>query len=96
MVRFLRGENRRRAPRSLIDAWLLQRFPGRTLEELDSIDYGRFLRAVTAERMEALELRRKLYLESKLEELTPDEWAVITAHDAMVEDDEDHAWPTND
>jgi hypothetical protein len=65
---------------------LLQRFPGRTLEELDGINYGRFLRAVEAERMETLERRRTLYLEGKVEQLSADEWERVMAHDAMVEE----------
>jgi hypothetical protein len=54
---------------------------------LDGIDYGRFLRAVEAERMEAVERRRALYLEGKLEELSAAEWEIVKAHDAMAEED---------
>ena len=68
---------------------MMQRFPGRTLEELDGMDYGRFLRAVEAERMEGLERKRRLYLDDKLKakDMTEAEWAAFAEHDRMVGDD---------
>lgn len=66
--------------------WLLAQFPGRTLEELDSIDLNRLLRARAAAQMEAVEQRRKRYLAGKLEakELEPDEWKLILEMDALA------------
>lgn len=59
------------------------------MEELDGIDYGRFLRAVEAERMEAVERRRLLQIDGKLEELSAADWEMVKDHDAMVEGDDD-------
>lgn len=52
------------------------------------MDYGRFLRAVEAERMEALERKRRLYLEDKLKakDVTEDEWDALAEHDRMMGD----------
>ncbi len=74
-------------PDELLDAWLLKRFPGRFLEELDALmDWNRFLRSLEAERAEQIEVRRVLYLEGKLkaDDISVDEWEVIEAHDAMM------------
>ncbi len=74
-------------PDELLDAWLLKRFPGRLLEELDTLmDWNRFLRSLEAERAEQIEVRRSLYLAGKLkpDDITSDEWEVIEAHDAMM------------
>lgn len=74
-------------PDELLDAWLLKRFPGRFLEELDTLmDWNRFLRSLEAERAEQIEVRRVLYLEGKLKDsdITADDWEVIEAHDAMM------------
>ena len=74
-------------PDELLDAWLLKRFPGRFLEELDTLmDWNRFLRSLEAERAEQIEVRRSLYLAGKLkaDDISADEWEVIEAHDAMM------------
>ncbi len=63
----------------------MRRFPGRTLEELDQIDIGRFMRAVQAERMESVEERRKAYLkDSKATKLTDAEWEQIDYHERLL------------
>lgn len=38
-------------PDSLVDAWLLERFPGKTLEELDNMNWVRFMRAMEAQEL---------------------------------------------
>jgi len=38
--------------------------------------------------MEALERRRALYLDGKLEQLSDAEWAMVMAHEAMIEGDD--------
>lgn len=38
-----------------MDAWLLDTFPGRTLEELDGMDWIRFMRAQEARNVMAVE-----------------------------------------
>ena len=72
-------------PPALFDARLMARFPGRTLEELDSMDYGRLMRALSAGHVEAVEMRRALYLADKAKP-TDDEWAAIRDHDEWVEE----------
>lgn len=69
-----------------MDAWLLKRFPSRTLDELDGMDWFRFLRAVEAEEIEAIEARRTLVLTSKDVQLTEDEAVAIAEHDELVSD----------
>lgn len=50
------------------------------------MDWGRFLRAVDAERIESIERRRLLFLndKAKADILDDDEWAQIDEHDEMV------------
>lgn len=49
-----------------MDAWLLSLFPGRTLEELDDIDYPRLLRALEADQIQHVERERRRYLADKV------------------------------
>jgi len=72
----------------LIDSWLLQRFPGRTLEELDMMDWPRYLKAMQAGNIEDIETKNMLQLTGKLksEDITADEWKQIREHDEMVTD----------
>lgn len=61
------------------------------LEELDRMDWGRFLRAIEAQEIERVEFRRKAYIGGKVEKLDKAEWAAIKAHDDLlgVEADEE-------
>lgn len=65
---------------------MLQRFPGRTLEELDGMDWPRYLRALAAERIEAIEYRRRMWMAKKLkaEDITPEDWEAIQEHDEWL------------
>lgn len=63
----------------------MARFPGRTLEELDTMDYGRLMRALAAGNVEAVEARRQLYLADKVK-LSDDEWAAVRDHDEWVDE----------
>jgi len=67
---------------------MLRRFPGRTLDELDRMDWPRYLRAIDAENIEAVEERRRLMLAGKIgkDGMTPDDWAAIRQHDEWVND----------
>ena len=69
-----------------MDAWLLRKFPSRTLDELDEMDWPRYLRAMQAEKIEAIEERRKLFMANKIQpdELTADEWEAIREHDRWI------------
>ncbi len=72
--------------REYLDWLLLQRFPGRTLEELDNVDWLRLQRAWEVGRIVDAEEKRQLWLGKKLKEeaITADEWAMIAAHDKLV------------
>lgn len=73
----------------------MRRFPGRTLEELDDVDIGRFMRAVTAERMERIEERRKAYLDDDNNaKLTDAEWLQIDYHERLLSGARHEAEPT--
>ena len=68
----------------MVDAWLLKRFPGKTLEELDGMDWFRFLRAVEAEQIEAVEVQRQAALRNDATKLTEDEAIAIAEHDELM------------
>ena len=72
--------------REWLDWWLMQRFPGRTLEELDNVDWLRLQRAMEVERIVNVEQRHKLYLDDKLkaDDLTPQEWRMIRKHNRLL------------
>lgn len=70
-------------PPALLDAWLLERFPGKTLDELDAMDLPRYWRAVAVQRVRAIEDMRKLHLRGKYKP-TPQEWRQIMQHDRLV------------
>lgn len=65
-----------------MDAWLLQLFPGRTLEELDQMDYARLQRAVEARNIEHAEELRRLTLARK-RKATPAEYIQFARHDSL-------------
>ena len=69
-----------------MDAWLLRKFPSRTLDELDMMGWPRYLRAMQAEKIEAVEERRKLFMSDRIEasDLTSDEWEAIREHDRWI------------
>lgn len=66
----------------------MDRFPGRTLEELDQMDLGRYFRALQAKGMLPVERKRAAWLDGnyKQEDITSDEWAMIEQHDRLVND----------
>jgi len=63
-------------------------FPGRTLEELDTMDLGRVERAIQAKRVLAVEEKLRLFHEHRLgrDAITADEWRMIAEHDGLVSD----------
>jgi len=68
---------------------LLKRFPGRTLEELDGLDWGRHQRAFEAQtRLDVEDLRaRSLDGKTSAKDLPESVWDMVREHDALVEDD---------
>lgn len=51
------------------------------------MDLNRVLRAKLAGHYEAVETRRRLFLEKKVQELGPDEWKIVLEMDAMMDED---------
>lgn len=68
----------------------MQKFPSRTLEELDGIDWLRLQRACEVDRLVTVEQKRQAQIDGRVKEddITPDEWRLIRQHDALVEDAE--------
>lgn len=67
---------------------LLRAFPGRTLDELDDMDWPRYLRAVQAGNVQKVEQRRTDYLAKRItgKELGSDDMAAIERHNQLVKD----------
>ena len=77
-----------------VDWWLLQKFPGRTLEELDSIDWLRLQRAMEVDDVVRVEERNRQYHAKELKKLTPREVARVHRHNLLLaeyfgDDDDD-------
>ena len=68
---------------------MLSLFPGRTLEELDEMDLNRLYRARMAAQMEAVEGRRRRFLEGKLKpkEIDAEEWRLIQEMDEWAQEE---------
>lgn len=72
------------------DAWLLSKFPGRTLEELEQVDILRLLRARRVQMIEQVEeLRKQSRQPDEQEKLAPAAWAALKRHDKLLERFED-------
>ena len=65
---------------------MLKRFPGRTLEELDRMNWFRLMRALEAERIQGIEERRELQITGKLKakDLSASDWEAIKEHDELL------------
>lgn len=67
-----------------LDAFLLRKFPGRTLDELDQMDWPRFLRAMEAEAIIRVEEKRSAFFRGDVKTMSEDEWTMIVEHDELV------------
>lgn len=66
---------------------MLDAFPGRTLEELDGMDWGRYKRArqvAEIRRLESLRIQQAQGL-IKGHQIGPDDWAAIGRHEELIE-----------
>ena len=66
---------------------MLQRFPGRFLDEIDEgMDWFRLLRAVEAEHIERVEDRRDMHNKKqiKAKDISQADWDSILEHDQIV------------
>lgn len=80
------GSARARKIGAHVDAILLRRFPGRTLEELDNMDWMRFSRALKAESIIAVESQRTAWSRKEVKTLEPDVWELIKEHDELMDE----------
>ena len=62
-----------------MDAWLLKRFPGRLLEEIDEMDWLRYSRALEAQYVDDIEDLRI----SGGNDLSTEQWQEIKNNDAI-------------
>ncbi len=64
---------------------MLGKFPGRTLEELDSMDVLRVLRASKVQEIDRVEAMRRLALDKDGQKrLEPEDWKAIARHDRLL------------
>ena len=70
-------------PAAALDDWLMEMFPGRTLEEMDGIDLARLMRARVAADIRMVEQTRLLFLQKKIEP-SPEDWQAIRRHNRLV------------
>lgn len=76
-----------RENREYLDWWLMGKFPGRTLEELDRVDWLRLQRAIEVGRIVDVEQKNALIIDGKLDgdTLTGEEWQAIRRHNRLYE-----------
>ena len=65
---------------------LLRKFPGRTLDELDRMDWMRYQRAMEAQRIIDVEGKRAAFTSGNLDSLSADEWEVVKENDRLLEE----------
>ena len=77
-----------------IDWWLLQRFPGKTLEELDNVDWLRLQRAMEVDRIVESEQRRNAYYLKMFpkpeRDIEPADAVMWAHHDRLVGEESDY------
>jgi len=69
-------------PQAYWDAYLMRIFPGRTLEELDAIDWPRLMRARHVAEIERVEEAHHLFFGGHYQP-EPHEWRMIRRHNRL-------------
>lgn len=72
----------------MIDSFLLSLFPGRTLEELDNIDWPRLLRALKVKSIGETEQTLLSFQQGLVQQtsITAKQWEQIRLHDQILEE----------
>lgn len=63
---------------------MLRRFPGRTLEELDAMDWARYMRAMEAEKVMIAEEQRSAFLGGTIKTMSEDMWNVVAENEEIL------------
>jgi len=65
----------------------LQQFPGKTLDELDGMDWARYNRALRARNLTDVEETRKLYLARKIKakDISATKWERLRENDVLFD-----------
>ncbi|MBK8798315.1 MAG: hypothetical protein IPM07_19185 [Anaerolineales bacterium] len=71
-------------PTAYWDGLLMRLFPGKTLEELDNIDWPRLMRVLQVRQIEQIEQRLPGFFQGKWQP-TAAEWRLIQRHDRILE-----------
>ena len=71
---------------ALEDAWLLTLFPGRTLEELDGMDYARVARALAARAMQRVHEKVLASQRGAKDIMQKDDWLTLREMDRLEQD----------
>lgn len=66
-------------PPEWVDLWLMERFPGKTFEELDRIDWFRLLRVWEVEQIAKLAGKHERFISGKIqpESISTEDWNAI-------------------
>lgn len=62
----------------------MRRFPGRTLEELDQMDWARYMRAMEAEKVMVAEEQRSAFLGGSIKTMSEDTWKTIAENEEIL------------
>lgn len=73
-------------PTALADAYLLEQFPGATLNAIDAMDFHRLARALEVQRMRDVEGKRRVAADGKALDgmITDDDWRMIRDMDGIA------------
>lgn len=63
---------------------MLRRFPGRTLEELDTMDWARYMRAMEAEKVMVAEEKRSAFLGGTIKTMSATDWEIVAENESIL------------